>query len=548
MSAVHGAVGAEGEEYLPLTERSFRVLIRRYEEEAAAAARAVAVSCGEDTAGSCRDMAVAAQYIADLAHDAQRLFRKFQACGSGSSDSTTTTAWTLEDVHALRLLGFDVRGIDAVSLSSPLEEEGSRVDARGSDPSRRPQKSNLDALLFMEQKLQALQLKADGLAAENVALRRTVAGRRRTGQKTQTADAGTHDPVVALTTALNELKDALIGHRERASIVQEMRERFALALHEIRVGDRKVSDAASGEADYPYSVIEEAFCVLRRVDACQRVRYCMGNTCDDVEPVDTAVIQLLNDLDFPFPVHIRRLGPGGDYFIDSHVEIKLVDQQLLVRPWPAAGHRLNPADGGGANHSRNNNNNNNSKSRPRYEHLAKYLIHLYSPAMDLDKAAATEGYNVADLQRDQTRYESSACLCDHIASLKHQQQRLRRTLENRYQQLQRHQRRLEEGLSPSPSRPLREDGFMSSGHIDASSDQARRAWRGKETQRPQSTSTEDRVSHILHLLETNGRVPDLSSLSKSELQCLKRTTLRRQMHAFKGFTGVISPRSRSQSS
>lgn len=105
----------------------------------------------------------------------------------------------------------------------------------------------------------------------------------------------------------------------------------------------------------------ESFASLREA-AHKTYTYNLGS-CSDADETDDAVTQLLNSIGFPFMIPIRRLGKGGDYFIDRRVHIKLTNGQVVVRP-------RQPSQ---------------TTSAPNpYEHLAKYLVHLYAPLLDLE--------------------------------------------------------------------------------------------------------------------------------------------------------------------
>ncbi|ORC87666.1 uncharacterized protein TM35_000212720 [Trypanosoma theileri] len=517
---------------LPLNERSFRLLIQQYNEEAAAA-RAVALRNSEDSSSSRADLALAAQYMEDLTRDATRLYKKLQE-GGGKDDSLL---WTKDDVNTLRMLGFDVRHLDTL-MRRDVHTYTSNIHS-----TQKLHTPNLDALLSVEQKIQELQQKVESLTLENLSLRRAVSKKPHKISTIQNSIYNTSGSLEALTVAFNGLKDAYYKRRDEDSLVQRMREKFALALHDIRVEDRRLRVAGVNQSECPYTVIEDTFRILQSIDACRRVRYCVGNNSNIVEePVDTAVIQLLNDLDFSFPVHIRRLGPGGDYFIDQHVEIKLIDGQLLVKPKLSTIHHSTSSD---------------VVNKPRYEHLAKYLIHLYSPAMDLEKAAGKDDDddNVMEQQQEEKKRkqepgvnnsydytrDSDIPFGERIASLKQKQQDLQRTLKSHYEQLRQHQQQLESNLSSSPE-------VSQLDHVDVVNQVKRMHTEEKPTMVLGSPfSGEDRVAHTLQMLESNGKIPDLSTLSESELRRLKRAALRRQMRTLQGLSGVVSPRLQTHS-
>ncbi|KAH9598657.1 hypothetical protein LSM04_007992 [Trypanosoma melophagium] len=511
----------------PLNERSFLLLIQKYNEEAAAA-RAIALRRNEDASrNNNADLALAAQYMEDLARDTTRLYKKLQE-GGGVKDNVL---WTEEDVNTLRMLGFDVRHIRN-SIPGNVHEYTSNLHSY----TQRLHTPNLDALLSVEQKIQQLQEKVDMLTTENLSLRRRVSKKIGKVSTVQNSIFNTSDSFAALTEAFNGLKDAYYNKRHKDSLVQRMREKFASALHDIRAEDRRLRAAGVKQSEYPYTVIEDAFRIVQSIDACRRVRYCFGNNNSNIveELVDTAVIQLLNYLDFPFPIHIRRLGPGGEYFIDQHVKIKLVDGQLLVRPKLLTIQHLTSSD---------------EMSRTRYEHLAKYLIHLYSPAMDLEEVAGKDDMETREEREKEKPNTSNSCdargsdvqFGDRIASLRQQRRDLKRTLKSRYGQLQQHQQQLESSLSSSQD-------VSQLDHIALSHQlQSLYSEENPTTAIRSPSSREDRVAHTFLMLETNGKVPDLSTLSESELRRLKRVALGRQMRTLQGLSGVVSPRLQSHS-
>ncbi|RNF27248.1 uncharacterized protein Tco025E_00439 [Trypanosoma conorhini] len=494
--------GMRAGEHLPVTERSFDVLIRQYEIEAAAA-RADAAARGENGTESGGELALLAQHIEELATDARRLRRKLQACGSGAAAAPN---WSAEDVANLRLLGFDVSGINAAAA------EQSCVSARSTPTGQHPQIPNLDKLLAMEKKMQELQTKVDDLTAVNAALRQMLPRQHRTGGQSQGEEHDVSDALAALTEGFRALKDAYTRNRNGHCISQEMQEEPTLASHDIHPESHRKGNTAADLPEYSSQSVEDALCTLRAVSACRRVRYCAtGDASGKLDAVDAAVVQLLNDIGFPFPVPIQRLGARGDYFIDRRVEIKLVGRQLVVRPWLAPGaHPGACADG---------------TRRPRYEHLAKYLIHLYSPALDLERVAAGERSDVGE--EDAAGGDRRK---DVVATLKRQQQELQLALEKRHAQLYAYQRRLEAGLSPSPNAsPLRDAVSDSSAEALAEPGAEMNQEASSYPQPRPSAGANGRVAHILRLMEEHGRVPDLSRLSELELQSLKHVTLQRQM-------------------
>ncbi|EKF38687.1 hypothetical protein MOQ_001099 [Trypanosoma cruzi marinkellei] len=492
MSRDDGSVRVD--EYFPITERSFSVIIHQYEIEAAAA-RADAAAREEESPENSRELTLMAQYLEDLANDARRLYRKMQACGGGP---VAATNWSAEDVSTLRLLGFDVSRIN----ESAAEE-------------RRPQVPNLDKLLAMEREIQKLQTRVDDLTAANAALREKVNEQNCTELQFQAEENDMSDALLALTEGFKSLKAAYLSKHEQCFAAQEMQKRSTLAFNDIYPGDRKSQKTAVEFQQYPSCSIAEAIRTFRAVDACHRVRYHVtGDSSDKVNAIDMAVVRLLNDLEFPFPVSIRRLGANGDYFIDRRVEIKLVGEQLVVRPWPAPGvHQGLSAD---------------RKCQTRYEHLAKYLIHLYSPALDLDRAAKGGRSDGAAVNSAEGRPNND------IAALKRQQRELQRALENRHEQLHEYQRQLEAGLSPLPNEcTLRDDATDSSVELRVEEQHRKVDESISGSEFHPSAETNDRVAHILRLMETNRRIPDLSRFSESDLQHLKYMALQRQTRALK---------------
>ncbi|EAN94241.1 hypothetical protein TcCL_NonESM00765 [Trypanosoma cruzi] len=480
------------DEYFPITERSFSVIIRQYEIEAAAA-RADAVTREEESPENSRELTLMAQYLEDLANDARRLHRKLQASGGGP---VATTNWSAEDVSTLRLLGFDVSRINVAAA----EEQ-------------RPQVPNLDKLLAMEREIQKLQTRVDDLTAANAELREKVAEQNCTGLQFQVEENDMSDELEALTEGLKSLKAAYLSKHGDCFAAQDMQKRSTLAFNDIYLGGHKSHKTAVEFQQYPSSGLAEAFRILRGVVACHRVRYHVtGDSSGKVDAIDMAVVRLLNDLEFPFPVTIRRLGARGDYFIDRRVEIKLVGEQLVVRPWPATGvHQGFSAD---------------RKCPPRYEHLAKYLIHLYSPALDLYRAAKGGRRDGAGVNSTEGRPNND------IAALKRQQRELQRALEDRHEQLHEYQKQLVAGLSPLANEcTLRDDATGLSVELRVEERNRKVDESISDSESYPSAGTSDRVAHILRLMETNGRISDPSRLSESGLQHLKYVALQRQTHA-----------------
>ncbi|RNF09445.1 hypothetical protein TraAM80_02155 [Trypanosoma rangeli] len=474
------------EEYFPITERSFDLLIRQYEIEAAAA-RADAVAGGEDATESGRELALMAQYIEDLASDARRLRRKLQACGG---DAEATPNWSTEDVTSLRLLGFDVSGITVAAV-----EKGC-VSAHSTPAEQHPKMPNLDKLLAMEKKINQLQTKVDDLTAVNDALRQMVAHQTCTGGQSQGEERGVSDAVVALTEGFKALKAAYMSKRDMYCMAQETQKKSTFTFRDICPKDHTVDNTDVEFPAYSTRGVADALCTLRTVSSCQCVRYCVAADASDMaDAIDVAVVQLLNGLGFPFPVSIRRLGARGDYFIDRRVKIKLVGHQLVVRPWLASGaHQGLSADG---------------TRRPGYEHLAKYLIHLYSPALDLDRVANGGGGD------DEEEHTAEGACGNDIVTLKRQQRELQQALEKRCAQMHAYQKQLEAGLSPSSNAgPLRGDASDSS--VEVLVGQGPRMVE-ETTSHPKSrpfTGTNERVAHILRLIEVHGRVPNFSRFSE----------------------------------
>lgn len=150
--------------------------------------------------------------------------------------------------------------------------------------------------------------------------------------------------------------------------------------------------------------------------------YTLGN-CADSEPVDVAVIQLLNTLAFPFPVSLQRLGRGGDYFIDTRVQLKLVGDQVMVRHV-------------------------GTKGASSYEPLARYLIHLYAPMLiSIDRAESAS----QSTKRSVSVSEDPEGAAERVRQLQEEQRALMQQLMAQQELLLQHQSRLAAGVSPSKS-------------------------------------------------------------------------------------------------
>lgn len=82
---------------------------------------------------------------------------------------------------------------------------------------------------------------------------------------------------------------------------------------------------------------------------------CPTYTTQSADPLDQAVVRCLNHLALPIPLHVRRVGPGGEYMIDRRVQLRLHGDEVMVRRLGA--------------------------SNIVAESLATYLLNLYLPVL-----------------------------------------------------------------------------------------------------------------------------------------------------------------------
>jgi hypothetical protein len=230
--------------------------------------------------------------------------------------------------------------------------------------------------------------------------------------------------------------------------------------------------------------------------------------CEDADDTDAAVIRTLNDLAFPFEISIRRLGRGGDYFIDRRVQVRVVDGQPMVRPHVLGGRQ--PAS---------------------YEHLGQYLMTLYAPLLDFDDRPEDAPLAAAASGSDRV---------SRVAALQEQHQDLLKSLSEKQLLLLEHNRRAAAELSPSPN-AVRNAG-----------------WRRPPSPSPlpqyEAHSARDDVNTTLkrgqhELLQQRAAAQkkpqaapprsqhDLSQLSSQELEQLKRAALAQQLREMKKLQG-----------
>ena len=233
---------------------------------------------------------------------------------------------------------------------------------------------------------------------------------------------------------LTSLLDAfcLLQQKDAVRRQHDVQQRTALShLMSSRCG---FSEASS------YEDVEKAFQTLQSTEAARAVTYSLGS-CSDAEPVDLAVTDLLNSLGFPFVVPIRRLGRGGDYFIDRRLHVRLVGGQVMVRT------RVAPATGGLAAGS--------APSTTPFEHLAKYLVHLYAPLLVADEkrqpsVPPPHGGTGDARQTSSIQQLAQSGEEGHVLRLQEQQQHLQKSLAVQQELLRQHHRDLLSELSPSP--------------------------------------------------------------------------------------------------
>ncbi|CUE78275.1 Hypothetical protein, putative [Bodo saltans] len=208
----------------------------------------------------------------------------------------------------------------------------------------------------------------------------------------------------------NELSSACVALRGIIEAQQQQWHQFA------RRDERQMtsSDATMGLM----AAMETLHCV--EVQSAQPPMFTLDG-CDDVDDVDGAVIRTLNDLAFPFEVSIRRLGRGGDYFIDRRVQVRAIDGQPMVRPHVLGGRQAAP-----------------------YEHLGQYLMTLYAPLLDFDE-------HPTDSPVETATHSSSSAVATRVAALQEQHQELLRSLSEKQLLLLEHNRRTAAEMSPSPT-------------------------------------------------------------------------------------------------
>jgi hypothetical protein len=209
----------------------------------------------------------------------------------------------------------------------------------------------------------------------------------------------------------------LILPRVRAGIVSCQRLERSEANRQKKWAENVVlagQPAPTVPSNVAYADVEQAFELLQSEGAMKQFTYSLG-ACSDAGPIDHAVTDLLNSLGLPFFVPIRRLGPGGDYFIDRRLNVRLVGGQVMVRC-------------------------RSQQPSSSFESLAKYLLHLYAPMLVDDDT-------VEPLPPAETSANS-----EEIAALQHQQHQLKQSLAMQQQLLRQHHRELLAELSPSPER------------------------------------------------------------------------------------------------
>ena len=173
----------------------------------------------------------------------------------------------------------------------------------------------------------------------------------------------------------------------------------------------------------PCSEVAHALDTIDAVREHSAVLYTLGS-CADVDATDEAVVDTLNALGFPFLISMRRLG-RGDYYLDRRVHVRLINGHVMVKPRPPLG----------------------SNVVTQYELLTKYLIHLYSPVLDIDEPV--DASSAPDARRE-ARCPSADTPERKLRALQQQQRALQQSLQQQQDILLRHQQSIAAALSPSP--------------------------------------------------------------------------------------------------
>ncbi len=286
----------------------------------------------------------------------------------------------------------------------------------------------------------AQQSKTDSAVAQLEALEARMSQAREEARTA--AAAGKREVAASIQAALPELRAAvaLCQALERVEARKQQQRAALLALANQPLG--VVRNSVS------YADVEHAFDLLQQ-EGDKQFTYSLGS-CSDASAVDHAVTDLLNSLGLPFLVPIRRLGPGGDYFIDRRLHVRLVGGQVMVR-------------------CRSQSSSSSSTTAAPFEHLGKYLIHLYAPLLVADEKREPSvtvqqqerDEADSDVQKKQPVGENAVMARKqqedeaHVVRLQQQQQQLQRSLAVQQEMLRQHHRELLAELSPSPEKQAR---------------------------------------------------------------------------------------------
>lgn len=320
-----------------------------------------------------------------------------------------------------------------------------------------------------------------------------------------------------MSSSIRQLATALDAIRtgERSELLQECRElRDAIHSQQHRLEQLALEQNGSQQVHLSTGSLQTAIAMIQSVESESSLPPTFTlESCDDADEIDTAVIRTLNDLALPFVVSIRRLGRGGDYFIDRRIQVRVVDGQPMVRQQVLA-HSGQPA--------------------APYEHLGQYILALYAPLLDFEEAAE----EVRPVRDDDA-------VVSRVAALQEQHQQLLRSLSEKQQLLLDHNRRVAAELSPSPTAQR----------------QSNPGWRRPPSPSPMAQPNEppmrlrDEVNDALKrgqqsLLQKSAAQrqkhpgtstvrsqPDLSQLTSQELEQLKRAALAQQLREMKKLQG-----------
>lgn len=299
------------------------------------------------------------------------------------------------------------------------------------------------------------------------------------------------------------LRDATLEHRRITEVATEAVQSLAPKV------------ANSTPAELPHTAASEAASAAvslyfrLRSSSSQTVAYSLGS-CPDADVLDEAVANVLTELRFPFVVGIRRLGKGGDYFIDRRVQIRVVNGTVVVRPRQPPQHSSAPS---------------------QYELLSHYLVHLYSPLLPLDSDAYGSPPKPVARVVDND---------DRLAELLRERDRLQHSVRMQQEIVERQQQVVRRQISPSPQSEARApDSFEAQ--------RKSQGWRRPPSPSPamdtvyelrpshtrpsgtQASELQSRSASALSQKSQKKVTMDFSQLSSEELEQLKRAALAQQV-------------------